>query len=425
MSTAPPLRGRTPLRAGRPWPRWPRPAAGAEQALLEVLHSGRWSIASPYDGNPTQEQRFAARFADYLGVRNCIPTASGTASLMTALEACGVGAGDEVIVPALSWAASASTVLGVNAVPVFADVDPGTLCLDPAAAEAAITSATKAVVVVHLYSAVAELAALRAVADRHGLALIEDSAQAHGAAYRGRKVGTIGDVGTFSMHHTKLLSSGEGGAAVTNDARIARRIEHLRADGRCRSTAPPALGLPELVESGELMGSNRCLSEFQSALLTAQLDELGPLNALRRTNAEILDCLLGRMGLVPQRTSPGTTERTYFGYAVGLPDEVLRTTSAKAVAGALTAELGLHVKPVYTPLYASPLYDPASRPRFGIGACHLDRLTRGRRALPVAERAARSFLTFHHAALLGEERDMEDIAEAFRRVLDPRTRLPQ
>ncbi|WP_016908917.1 DegT/DnrJ/EryC1/StrS family aminotransferase [Streptomyces xiaopingdaonensis] len=424
MSTTRAPHGRPPLRAGRPWPRWPRPSAGAEQALLEVLHSGRWSIASPYDGNPTHEQRFAARFAAYLGVGNCVPTASGTASLMTALEACGVGAGDEVIVPALSWAASASTVLGVNAVPVFADVDPGTLCLDPAAAEAAITPATKAIMVVHLYSAVAELAALRALADRHGLALIEDSAQAHGASYRGRKVGTVGDAGTFSMHHTKLLSSGEGGAAVTHDARIARRIEHLRADGRCRSTAPPAPGLPELVESGELMGSNRCLSEFQSALLTAQLEELDGLNAVRRANAETLDRLLGGMGLTPQRTSPGTTERTYFGYAVGLPGAVLSTMPAETVAGALTVELGLHVKQVYPPLYASPLYDPASRPRFDIGSGHLDRLVRGRHDLPVAEQAARSFLTFHHAALLGEEADMEDIAEAFRRVLGSCAELP-
>ncbi|MFF5145032.1 DegT/DnrJ/EryC1/StrS family aminotransferase [Streptomyces sp. NPDC013157] len=423
MGSALAVRGGTPVRAGRSWPRWPQPAPDADVALLEVLHSGRWSIASPYGGVPTYEQRFAGDFAAYLGVGHCIPTASGTAALMTALEACGVGAGDEVIVPALSWAASASTVVGVNAVPVFADVDPRTLCLDPAAAEAAVTPATKAMVVVHLYSAVADLAALRAVADRHGLALIEDSAQAHGATYEGLKVGTFGDVGTFSMHHTKVLTSGEGGAAVTDDPALARRIEHLRADGRCRAAAPPRTGAPELVETGELMGSNRCLSEFQSALLIAQLKTLDAQNSTRWANAVLLDRLLAGQGLRPQQTSPGTTRRTYFGYAVELPEEVRDGAAAADVAEALTAELGLHVRPVYQPLFASRLYDPSSRPRFDIGPGHLERLDPGRYALPISERAARSFLTFHHAALLGEEEDMHDIAEAFRRVLARRAEL--
>ncbi|MFI8106521.1 DegT/DnrJ/EryC1/StrS family aminotransferase [Streptomyces sp. NPDC086023] len=423
MAASPAVHGGTPVRAGRPWPRWPQPAPGADRALLDVLHSGRWSIASPYGGVPTYEQRFAEAFAEYLGTGHCVPTASGTAALMTALEACGVGAGDEVIVPALSWAASASTVVGVNAVPVFAEVDPHTLCLDPTAAEAAITPATKAIVVVHLYSAVADLTALRAVADRHGLALIEDSAQAHGATYKGRKVGTFGDVGTFSMHHTKVLTSGEGGAAVTDDAALARRIEHLRADGRCRGPLPPRTGAPELVETGELMGSNRCLSEFQSALLIAQLKTLDAQNSTRWANAVLLDRLLTEQGLRPQQTSPGTTRRTYFGYAVGLPWEEFDAADSGAVAEALTAELGLPVRPVYQPLFASRLYDPSSRRRFDIGPGHLGRLDPGRYSLPVSERAARSFLTFHHAALLGEETDMHDIAEAFRRVLARRARL--
>ncbi|MEU9078785.1 DegT/DnrJ/EryC1/StrS family aminotransferase [Kitasatospora sp. NPDC004745] len=423
MSTALAVHGGAPVRTGRAWPRWPRPAAGARAALNEVLDSGRWSIASPYLGAPTQEERFAAAFAGYLGAAHCVPTASGTAALMTALEACGVGAGDEVIVPAVSWAASASTVAGVNAVPVFADVDPDTLCLDPAAVEAAVTPATRAVVVVHLYSAVADLDGLRAVADRHGLALIEDAAQAHGAVYRGRRAGTLGDVGTFSMHHTKVLTSGEGGAAVTDDPALARRIAHLRADGRTRAAAPPPVGLPELVETGELMGSNRCLSEFQSALLVAQLRELDAQNAARRANAERLDALLAADGFRPQTSAPGTTDRTYFGYAVGLPEQEFRGLPAGLVAEALTAELGLHVRPVYRPLYESPLYAPATRRRFDLGPDHLKRLDPGRYDLPVSRRVAAGFLTFHHAALLGDESDVRDLAAAFRKVLAGRAAL--
>jgi dTDP-4-amino-4,6-dideoxygalactose transaminase len=409
--------GGPPVRDERPWPRWPRPAAGAAEILGEVLESGRWSIASPYNGRETYEQRFAARFADYVGLSRCVPTASGTASLMTALEACGVGAGDEVIVPAISWIASASTVLGVNAVPVFVDVDPDTLCLDPAATEAAITGNTRAILVVHLYSAVADLEALRAVADRHGVAMIEDCAQAHGARFLGRHVGGFGAAGTFSMHHTKLLTSGEGGAVVTDDDALARRVEHLRADGRCRAAVPPAVGAAELVETGELMGSNRCLSEFQSALLTVQLSDLDGWNAVRRRNALVLDKLLEDLGCTVQATSPGTTERVYFTYLVRLPDGPLVDAGASAVADALTAELRFAVRPIYPPLYANRLYDPASRRRFAVSRDYLERVAGPRQPLPVTEAAVGRSLTLHHAALLGGEEDVRDIAAAFEKVL--------
>ncbi|MEU9410981.1 DegT/DnrJ/EryC1/StrS family aminotransferase [Streptomyces sp. NPDC048281] len=411
------------IRGNKPWPHWPRAAAGAAHILGEVLESGRWSIASPSNGRKTYEQRFAAQFAEYVGVQQCIPTASGTAALMTALEACGVGAGDEVIVPAISWIASASTVLGVNAVPVFVDVDPHTLCLNPAEVEAAITKATRAIVVVHLYSSVADVEALRAIGDRHGVALIEDCAQAHGARFHNRHVGGFGAMGTFSMHHTKLLSSGEGGAVVTSDDALARRVEHLRADGRCRSVVPAAIGAAELIETGELMGSNRCLSEFQSALLTVQLRELDEWNAIRRRNALMLDKLLGELGFVPQATTPGTTERVYFNYAVKVPTGPLAAAGMPTVSDALTAELHFAVRPIYPPLYASRLYDPASRRRFAISEGHLARVSEQRRSLPVAEAAAGQTVTLHHAALLGDEQEVRDIVAAFEKILVHGTEL--
>lgn len=417
MSDALALYGGPAVRTKGRWPLWPQPAPGASEALASVLRSGRWSVAAPYAGKPPQDRCFAARWGAYLGIEHCVPTASGTAALMAALEACGVGAGDEVILPGLSWIASASTVLGTNAVPVFADIDPLTLCLDPAAIEGAVTSATAAIVVVHLYSALADLDAVRAIADRHGLALIEDAAQAHGASYRNRKAGTHGTIGTFSMHHTKLLTSGEGGAAVTNDAALARRLEHLRADGRCLSAQPPALGLPELVETGELMGSNRCLSEFQSALLVEQLKQLDSQNEVRTKNAELLDRSLSELGYRPQRTSAGTTERAYFGYPVELPEGEFDGTTNQVVSEALTAELGLAVRPIYPPLYANRLYAPATRRRFAVtSASRLGVLDRSY-DLPNCEHAARRFVTFHHAALLGSEFDMRDVSLAFEKVL--------
>jgi dTDP-4-amino-4,6-dideoxygalactose transaminase len=416
------IRGGTPVRAGRPWPLWPQPAPGAIDALARVLASGRWSVAAPYTGRQAEDRGFSAAFRSYLGIDHCVPTASGTAALMVALEACEVGAGDEVIVPGLSWVASASTVLGVNATPVFVDIDPQTLCLDPAAVEAAITPATRAIVAVHLYSALADMDALLAVADRHGLPVIEDAAQAHGAVYRNRKAGTSGTIGTFSMHHTKLLSSGEGGAAVTSDVLLARRLEHLRADGRCLPSQPPAPGTPELVETGELMGSNRCLSEFQSALLVQQLKQLDAQNDARAKNAEVLDRSLSELGYRPQQTAAPTTVRTYFGYAVEMPEGEFEDTPVQVICAALSAELGLAVRPVYPPLYANRLYAPATRRRFALSGGRTgapDRVY----DLPHCDHAARNFVMFHHSALLGSELDMTEIIAAFEKVVDNRAEL--
>ncbi|SHG38979.1 DegT/DnrJ/EryC1/StrS family aminotransferase [Streptoalloteichus hindustanus] len=406
----------TPVRT-REWPLWPRPAKGTAEALSQVLASARWSLSGPYRGVESFERRFARDFAHYVGAAHCVPAASGTASLMLAMEACGVGAGDEVIVPGLSWVASASTVVGVNAVPVFADIDPDTWCVDPAAVEAAITPATRAVAVVHLYSAVADLAALREIADRHGLALIEDCAQAHGAVYRGRRVGTHGRAGTFSMQHSKVLTSGEGGAVVTDDAELARRVEHLRADGRCYPAAAPSAGAMELVETGELMGNNRCLSEFHAAVLVEQLKELDELNARRARNAAVLDGLLTELGCRPQQTSPGTDSRTYYVYGARLPEGELVGVDIARVTAALTAELGFSVVPSYRPLPVNKLYDPTSRRRYAIGEDYEKRIDASRFQLPVCEGLAQRAFTLHHAALLGDEADMHDIAAAVRKVL--------
>ncbi|NED58419.1 DegT/DnrJ/EryC1/StrS family aminotransferase [Micromonospora aurantiaca] len=409
----------------RPWPVWPQPAPGVPGAVAEVFGSGRWSISGPYRGADSREQRFARAFAAYNGVPHCVPAASGTASLILALEACGVGAGDEVIVPGLSWVASGSTILGVNAVPIFCDVDPDTLCLDPEAVEAHITERTRAIVVVHLYSAVADMDALKRIAQRYGLPLIEDCAQAHGATYRGVKVGALATAGTFSMQHAKVLTSGEGGAVITHDREFARRVEHLRADGRCLSATPPAPGTMELVETGELMGNNRCLSEFQAAILVEQLTVLDEQNERRRVNAALLDSQLGELGLRPQAPSKGTTLRTYYTYAVRLPEGVLEDVPIADVTGALTAELRLSVVPSYTPIPANKLYAPHTRRRYTLGQAHEKRIDPKRFTLPVCEEAARRTVTLPHSALLGDADDMADIAAAFAKVLRHSAELAQ
>jgi L-glutamine:2-deoxy-scyllo-inosose/3-amino-2,3-dideoxy-scyllo-inosose aminotransferase len=271
--------------------------------------------------------------------------------------------------------------------------------------------------VVHLGSAVADLDGLLRVARRHGIPLIEDCAQAHGARYGDQHVGTFGVAGTFSMQHSKLLTSGEGGAVITNDDALARRLEHLRADGRSLRTEPPPIDQMELRETAEVMGSNYCLSEFHSAILLAQLEKLDAENALRRCNAEYLDDLLRQLECEPQATAEGTTSRAYYCYVAALPDEVLEHTSAQRIAEALSAELGLPCKPMYASLNANRLYRPETRRRFAIDADFAEAVKPQRFELPAAVEFARRSIALPHRCLLAEPSDMLDVQRAMEKVL--------
>ena len=406
------------------WPRWPIFTPQLGERLQEVLASGRWGIGGPYMGNTSFEQRFAAAFAEFSGTRHCVPTASGTASLMVALESLDIGVGDEVILPGLTWVASASCVLGVNAVPVIVDIDPETLCLAPDAVAVAVTPRTKAICAVHLYSALADLSRLTAIAAKHGIALIEDCSQAHGAAYGERRVGGIGAIGAFSMQHNKLLTSGEGGAVITNDDDLARRAAQLRADGRLFQREPPREGQVELTHVGDPMGSNRCLSEFQAAVLLEMLPGLIPLNEVRADNAARLDRLLEQTGAFrPQHSSPGTTKRTFYKYAFALDPEVFEGIPVGLIGEALGAELGIPLERTYAPLNDNVLYNPASRRRFHLSAEHLRRIDPARFRLPECGRAYGRFLTLHHRFLLGGAEDLRDLGDAFGKVLEHRDEL--
>ncbi|GHF52191.1 aminotransferase DegT [Streptomyces mashuensis] len=400
----------------REWPRWPQPGERALKNLADVLNSGRWTISCAYQGRPSYERQFATAFADYCNSAHCVPTATGTSALAVALEACGVGASDEVIVPGLSWVASASAVLGINAVPVLVDVDPSTYCVDPAAVEAAITDRTRAITVVHAYSAVADLDALLDIAQRHGLPLVEDCAHAHGARYNHWPVGSIGTAGVFSMQGSKLLTSGEGGAVVTDDPDIATRAEHLRADGRVLRRDRVGVGEMELLETGQLMGSNQCLSEFHAAVLLDQLDLLEEQNAHRAKAADHLTRRLQELGLTVQDTAPGTTDRAYYRYAVRLPDEVLAVAPVGRIARALTAELGFSVMQTHRPLNDNPLHRPSSRRRFATDARYMARIEPSQFDLPVATRVYESVVSFGHEVLLAPLEAIEDIALAFEKI---------
>src|SRR5262245_21446298 len=206
MSTTLSLFGGTPVRT-RSFPAWPVTGAGEEERLIRALRSGKWGRL---DGREVEE--FERRFAALQGTRFCIGVVNGTVSLRLALLAADLPAASEVIVPPYTFLATASAVIEANMVPVFADVETETFNLSPGAVEAAITPRTRAIIAVHLGGQPADMDALLAIARRHDLVLIEDAAQAHGAANRGRPVGTLGHAGSFSFQSSKNLTCGEGGA---------------------------------------------------------------------------------------------------------------------------------------------------------------------------------------------------------------------
>ncbi len=263
---------------------WPE----LQSALNPVLSESQFILG------PAVE-RFERHFAEYLGVQDCIGLNNGTSALHLALLACGIGTGDEVITTPATWISTSWAISYVGARPVFVDVDPVTWTLDPERAERAITPRTKAILPVHLYGQAADLGALCQLAEAHHLSLIEDAAQAHGATYQGRRVGTFGRAGCFSFYPGKNLGAfGEGGCVVTNDPEVAQRIRCLRDHAQ--------QGRHHHVE----LGFNMRMEGIQGAVLDAKLPHLDAWNAARRRHSQRYHALLADLpGLVlPQAPLP-------------------------------------------------------------------------------------------------------------------------
>ena len=245
----------------RPWP--PRNEETAEK-LKELYLSGKWSFNSP------TEQEFEKEFSRYHGAKYGIFMANGTTTLECSLAALGVGPGDEVIVPALTWMATALAAFYVGATPVIVDIDPATLCLDPARVEAAITPKTKAIIPVHAYGSTADLEKLLEIGNRHGIPVIEDCAHMQGGFWNGRGVGSWGAVGSFSFQQSKTMASGEGGICITNDEKLAEKIYLLKHIGYARGVKQgQAIRAPE-----GLICHNYRATAFQALILLEQLKEL-------------------------------------------------------------------------------------------------------------------------------------------------------
>lgn len=409
------LLGGAPVRTA-PWPAWPPVNDSVRAAARATLDSGRWAISGPVRGGPSRQQAFAQAWAAFNGVGHGVAVSSGSSALLLAMEALGIGPGDEVIVPVWTWVASASTVLRTGATPVLADVSPDNFCLTAGTIAPAITARTRAVIGVHLHQSMMEMEPVLDLVRARGLWLIEDCAQAHGALYAGRRAGSFGHVGCFSFQQTKPLTSGEGGAVITNDGELAERVFALHADGRRLARPDPVTGL-ELAEGPGPMGANHAMTEMQAAILLAQMEDNALDKRLCETarNAAWLDGELAKLGPVRPLIQPARLQRrTVFEYIIAFEPWVSAHVPSARIGVALTAELGT---PWYTsdpPLHVSGLYRPGTRRRFA--ACAGPARNPG--DFPVAEDYAARTLACHHAVLSADRADMTDIVNAFDKVLN-------
>lgn len=408
------LHGGSPVWSGA-WPEWPQCDQAAIRRVTVALTSGRWTLTGGWTGVEPYERRFAQRFAEFLGVPYCVTTDHGSSSLAIALEAVGVGAGDEVVVPVFTWVATATAVLNVNAVPVFADADPDTGCVSPAAVAAAISARTKALIVVHLHSRMADMDTIGALAERHGLAVVEDCAQAHGARWNGRAAGSLGTVGAFSMQQGKVLTCGEGGAVSTSDARLYDRLQQLRADSRRYPQVDPAIGYPYLTEACEVMGTNHCLPELSAALLLDQLERLPAQLHQRAQAGELLDDELARVpGLRPLARPAQLELPSVFAYGVRRNPDAFAGVPTDRLCAAVAAELGVRVYRADRPLHQNRLYCPETKPRYRW--LHERLRPPAGTSFPDAEHLYDNLMLLPHRVLLSSPRGLEAVVAAFDKV---------
>lgn len=387
------------------------------ETILRMTSEEAAQLSAPWHflGGP-EVRGFAAEFAKKMGARYAIPINSATSGLSVALAACGVSAGDEVIVPGLSFGATGTAVLLFNSIPVFVDVDPRTFCIDPEEIEKAITEKTKAILVVHLLGNVSNMAAVMDIASCHQLSVIEDCAQAPGSKWRGQFVGTIGRAGVFSFQQSKNIMTGEGGMITTNDPEVARKCRLILNHGEM--VMQDSNTDEDLVN---VVGCNFRMPELCAALGRAQLKKLDKVNSWRNENAGFL---IDEIGKIPGFTPPHIDRDVewvchvlsflYDESVVGLPREVF--------VAALRAE-GIPVGTGYVRgMYENPIF--LRRIAFGYGGSPWadsnppSEVVYSKDQCPIISKLINEqFLWFYHVAYPSTVEDMRDIVKAIKKLV--------
>lgn len=387
--------GGAPVRE-RAFPAWPVWGESEHQQVRSVVESGDWGELSG-----SKVQTFENQFAAFQGAGHALAVPNGTQALEVALQALGVGAGDEVITSAYTFIATISAVFAVGAKPVCVDVDPATNLIDPAAIERAITPRTKAIVPVHVAGQPCDMDAVLDIGRRHGLPVLEDAAQAVGASWNGIGVGAIGNVGTFSFQETKNLSGGEGGALVTNDSTLHDVAWSVHNCGR---------GYTSGAFDFERMGGNYRMPELTAALLLAQMERLPDQMGRRDRSASIITTGLAELAAFsPTVVDERVTRHGWHLFQIRYDPGRLGGRGRDEVVAALQAE-GIPAGGGYLPLTHLPSIRTAFRERFGDGAL------RDLPSVPCAAEAGANTIWLTQTMLLGDDSDAEGIVRAFQKL---------
>jgi perosamine synthetase len=389
----PAMLGGAPVRS-QPFPSWPVIGDNEQTALTKVLRSGRWNRSG---GTVTKE--FEETWAKMLRAKHCLAAANGTSSLIIALNALGVGPGDEVIVGPYTFIATINAVLLQHALPVFVDTDPETLQIDARKVEAAITDRTVCIMPIHIGGSAANMDVILDVARRRKIPVIEDACQAHLGEWRGRKLSTLGTFGCFSFQASKNLNSGEGGAVITADDNLIEVCRAFHTNGR----GP---------------GCNLRITEFQSALLLEQLTRLEVQSSTREKNAAYLTSQLKEInGIKPAAMYEGCTRNAYHLYMFRYDSRVFSGLTREKFLKAMRAE-GIPCSSGYRPLNREPFLKETIESR-GWKRIYSDgdiKRWHERNQCPENDRLCTEAVWLTQNTLLGPRTDMDQIAEAVRKI---------
>jgi dTDP-4-amino-4,6-dideoxygalactose transaminase len=382
-----------------PFPQWPQWGNEEVELLEKVLKSGVWGTL----GN--EAISFADRFAKYQNAEYGILVHNGTISLELIIRGLNIGYGDEVIVPAYTFISTASSVAIAGAVPVFADIDPNTYNIDPESIEEKITSKTKAIIVVHVGGRSCDMDRIMEMARRHGLYIIEDASHAHGSEWKGRRIGAIGDAGSFSFQNSKNLTCGEGGAILTNNFEHFKEFWHYHHSGRAYEMSSEFGGLI-------LMGTNARMAEWEAAILSAQIKRLDEQIERRMENASYINSKLKEFDFIRLLSDDERiTRNSYHLFIFKYLKEKLGGLSREKFISAMCAE-GIPCSNGYVPLYKM---DAFNSPNFrkSIGS----EIDYSKLYLTNTEKASyEEAIWFSGNMLLGSEKDMDDIIKAIEKI---------
>ncbi len=365
----------------KPYPSWPIFGEREEELLLKALRSGRWSV-----GGELQEE-FERRFAEFQDARYCLLCSSGTAALKIALKALGIGPGSRVVVPAYTFIATATSALDLGARIIYADIDLQTLTIDLESVRDQLRN-VDAVIPVHVAGHPADMDVVMEYSERYGFKVLEDAAQAHGAEWRGRRVGAIGDAGIFSFYQSKNITCGEGGAITTNHEEVWDKAWSIRNVGRPRQGP---------WYEHKIYGWNYRITEFQAAVLLAQLERAPELMRRRDEAARVLDKLMDEApGVEPLERDGRVTRHAYHLYVFRYHSEEFRGLPKERFVEALRAE-GIPCSTGYRPLYTYRFLPP-SKP------------------LPNTEKTREEIVWLPQPILLSKPQDLQDIAQAIQKI---------